>query len=177
MTTVRMKHMFVIWSCIQIEDEVSHLPPPPPPLHPTSSFFYWPIQGAPVRVRFCTCVEFHMRRLFCRCRCLLFSLLLLVPLEDCALWLWHFLDICLYQEPHAACCSLLLLEHREGCAFWLWHFLDIFLYQEPHKETLHPCLSECAQWRFWSDCANVHDNLNRRMAHTSEGNFSDVMSD
>ena len=34
--------------------------------------------------------------------------------------------------------------------------------------------SKCAQWRFWSDCANAHADLNLRWAHMSEGPFSNV---
>ena len=34
--------------------------------------------------------------------------------------------------------------------------------------------SKCAQWRFWSDCANAQADLNLRWAHMSEGTFSDI---
>ena len=33
---------------------------------------------------------------------------------------------------------------------------------------------KCAQWRFWSDCANAHADLNLRWAHMSEGWFPAV---
>ena len=32
---------------------------------------------------------------------------------------------------------------------------------------------KCAQWRFWSDCANAQSDLNLRWAPMSEGMFSD----
>ena len=44
----------------------------------------------------------------------------------------------------------------------------------PHEEILHPWLSKCAQWRFWSDCANAQADLNFLWAHISESTFSDV---
>ena len=34
---------------------------------------------------------------------------------------------------------------------------------------------KCAQWRFWSDCANAQADLNLRWAHMSEGMFTDVV--
>ena len=33
---------------------------------------------------------------------------------------------------------------------------------------------KCAQWRFWSDCANAQADLNLRWAHMSEGTFAYV---
>ena len=30
------------------------------------------------------------------------------------------------------------------------------------------------QWRFWANCANAQADLNRRLAHITEGMFSDV---
>ena len=33
---------------------------------------------------------------------------------------------------------------------------------------------KCAQWRFWSECADAQADLNLRWAHMSEGTFSDV---
>ena len=32
--------------------------------------------------------------------------------------------------------------------------------------------SNCAQWRFWSDCANAQADLNLRWAHMSEGDIA-----
>ena len=34
---------------------------------------------------------------------------------------------------------------------------------------------KCAQWRFRSDCAKAQSDLNLRLAHMSEGTFSDVV--
>ena len=31
--------------------------------------------------------------------------------------------------------------------------------------------SKCAQWRFWSDCANAQSDQNLRRAHMNEGTF------
>ena len=36
------------------------------------------------------------------------------------------------------------------------------------------CYQKCAQWRFWSDWANVQSDLNLHWVHMSEGTFSDV---
>ena len=33
---------------------------------------------------------------------------------------------------------------------------------------------KCAQWRFWSDCANAQADLHLRWAHLSRGTFSDI---
>ena len=33
-----------------------------------------------------------------------------------------------------------------------------------------------AQWKFWPDCANAQADLNLCQAHTSEGTFSDVVT-
>ena len=33
---------------------------------------------------------------------------------------------------------------------------------------------KCAQWRFWSDCANVQSDQNLRWAHMFIGTFSDI---
>ena len=38
------------------------------------------------------------------------------------------------------------------------------------------CFPKCAQWRFWSDCANAQADLKLRLAHTSEYTFSDVVA-
>ena len=35
---------------------------------------------------------------------------------------------------------------------------------------------KCAQWRFWSDCANAQADLNLRLAHRSNGTLSDVVA-
>ena len=37
------------------------------------------------------------------------------------------------------------------------------------------CFPNCAQRRFWSDCANAQSDLNLRWAHISESTFSDVV--
>ena len=44
------------------------------------------------------------------------------------------------------------------------------------KRTLHPWLSKCIEWRFWSDCANTNAqaDLNLCWAHISEGTFCHV---
>ena len=44
----------------------------------------------------------------------------------------------------------------------------------PHEETFILGYPKCAQWRFWSDCANAQADLNLRWAHMSEGTFSGV---
>ena len=35
---------------------------------------------------------------------------------------------------------------------------------------------KCAQWRFWSDCANAQADLNLRWAHMSKGTFYDFVA-
>ena len=36
------------------------------------------------------------------------------------------------------------------------------------------CCTKCAQWIFWSDCANAQADLNLCWSHMSEGTFSNV---
>ena len=40
----------------------------------------------------------------------------------------------------------------------------------PHEDTRVSCYPKCAEWRFWSDYAD----LNLHWAHMSEGTFPDV---
>ena len=44
----------------------------------------------------------------------------------------------------------------------------------PLEETLHLRYLKFVQWRYWSDCANAHAELNLRWMYMSEGMFSDV---
>ena len=37
-------------------------------------------------------------------------------------------------------------------------------------------ISKCAQWRFWSDCANAQADLNLRWSHMGEGTFNDAVA-
>ena len=55
------------------------------------------------------------------------------------------------------------------------HFRAVWSVLVVHMKKLCICgHPKCAQWRFWSDCANAQADLNLRWAHTSEGTLSEV---
>ena len=50
----------------------------------------------------------------------------------------------------------------------------IRIFVVPMKNLCIRGYQKCGQWRFWSDCANAHADLNLRWAHISDGSFPDV---
>ena len=58
---------------------------------------------------------------------------------------------------------------KSACAF-LQSYQSLFVHKKMFCILGDP---KCAQWRFWSDCANAQADLNLRWAHMSEGTFSD----
>ena len=94
----------------------------------------------------------------------------------CFLWRWSVVDILsiIFAFSHGYCwkmschvCQTRTQISLHTCTVW-----SVFIVCMT-KLCIH-CYLKCAQWRFWSDCANAQSDLNLRWAHMSEGTFSEI---
>ena len=51
------------------------------------------------------------------------------------------------------------------------HYSEVFAVHM--KKLCNSAILKCAQWRFWSDCANAQADLNIRWVHMYKGSFSE----